>query len=75
MGTVPNIDFDHFPQQGSFKGRHVRVCFNYDSSRSIGGTVIRDDNEDPGLMIIQLTDGRVVLSTECMYSLELENLS
>lgn len=64
-----DVGFDTFPVQGSFKGRRVRVCFNYDSSRTIEGTVVREDIEEPGRMIIQLDDGRVVLSTECMYQL------
>lgn len=68
MGKVAAIGFDRFPNQGEYKGRRVRVCFNYDSSREIMGTVIRDDAEEPGRLIIQLDDGRVVLSTECMYS-------
>ena len=67
MGEVSTISFDSFPKQGIYKACRVRVCFNYDSSRSVDGTVIRDDAEEPGRMIIQLDDGRVVLSTECMY--------
>lgn len=66
--NVATIGFDRFPKQGAFKGRRVRVCFNYDASREVMGTVIRDDEEEPGRLIIQLDDGRVVLSTECMYS-------
>lgn len=61
------IDFDSFPQQGAYKGTRVRVCFHYDASRTIEGTVLRDDTEEPGRMIIQLDDGRVVLSTECQW--------
>lgn len=68
MGEVATISFDGFPKQGQYKGRRVRVCFNYDASRELMGTVIRDDAEEPGRMIIQLDDGRAVLSTECMYS-------
>jgi len=66
MDLVTTIGFDRFPQQGVYKGRRVRVCFNYEAC-SIDGTVIRADAEGPGRMIIQLDDGRVVLSTECMY--------
>jgi len=68
MGEVSNVGFDRFPKQGKYKGRRVRVCFNYDASLEIMGTVIRDDAEEPGHLIIQLDDGRVVLATECMYS-------
>lgn len=74
MSSTPNgglnlgtIGFDSFPKQGAYKGSRVRVCFNYDSGRTVDGTVLRDDAEEPGRMIIQLDDGRVVLSTECMY--------
>lgn len=68
MGVVASIGFDRFPQQGMFKGKTVRVCFNFDSTRFVEGVVLRDDTEEPGRMIIQLDDGRVVLSTECQYS-------
>jgi len=64
---VDTIGFDRFPRQGDFKGSVVRVCFDYDPSRIVEGTVIRDDVEEPGRMIIQLDDGRVVLSTECQW--------
>ena len=63
------VGFDRFPEQGPFKGREVRVCFDFDPSRTVEGTVIRCDAEAPGRMIIQLDDGRVVMSTECQYQL------
>ncbi|ETT46573.1 hypothetical protein BSK66_28430 [Paenibacillus odorifer] len=68
MGVHQNISYDKFPKQGELAGKEVKVCFNYDSSKTISGTVIRDDVEEPGLMLIQLSDGRVVKSTECQYS-------
>lgn len=68
MGEVVTIGFDRFPKQGLYKSSRVRVCFNYEAGRSIDGTVLRDDAEEPGRMIIQLDDGRVVLTTECMWS-------
>ncbi len=64
---MDTISFDRFPKQGDYKNRRVRVCFNYDTTAQIEGTVIRDDAEEPGRMIIQLGDGRVVLSTECQW--------
>jgi hypothetical protein len=70
MGVVENISYDKFPGQAEDKGRRVKVCFNYDSSKVIGGVIVRDDLEKPGLMIIRLDDNRYVLSTECMYSYE-----
>jgi len=69
MGLVRNIGFDRFPEQGKYKGRTVRVCFEYDLSRTVDGVVIRDDAEFPGRTIIQLDDGRVVLASECQFQL------
>lgn len=69
MGIIPAVGFDRFPKQGSFLGKRVNVCFDYDTTRTIGGNVIRDDAEEPGLMLIHLDDGRVVRSVECQYSL------
>jgi hypothetical protein len=67
MATHPNIGFDKFPKQGSEIGKQVKVTFNYEFNKMIMGTVLRDDIESPHLMIIQLADGRVILSTECQY--------
>lgn len=67
MGCVKTIDSERFPRQGRFLGKMVRVCFNYDTSRTILGQVLRDDLEEPGLMIFRLEDGRHVLSTECQW--------
>lgn len=39
-------------------------------SKKIEGTVIRDDVEDPHLTIIKLDDGRIILGTECQYSIK-----
>jgi hypothetical protein len=58
-----------YPRQGDFLGRTVEVCFDYDVTRSYRGKVIREDIEGPGLMLVQLEDGRVVRSVECQYRL------
>ena len=58
-----------YPKQGSYLNRQVKVCFNYDTSKTVKGTIIRDDETAPGLMIINLDDGRTVLSTECQYQM------
>lgn len=71
MDAESPIDFDRFPKQGDMKGRVVLVCFDCDTSRTMCGTVLREDIEEPGRMIIQLDDGRAVLSTECQYSLRI----
>lgn len=70
MGVHPNISHDAFPKHGSFLHKRVRVCFNYDPSNQVLGTVVRDDDEEPGRAIIALDDGRYVLTTECMWSPE-----
>ncbi|WP_065218055.1 MULTISPECIES: hypothetical protein [Butyricimonas] len=72
MGVEKNISMDKFPKQhlpedsvmGGI-GRIVNVCFNYDSAKRIRGVIIRDDKEYPGVTIIRLVDGRIVLSSEC----------
>lgn len=70
MGVVATVGFDKFPKQGPWLGKRTRVCFDYDTSREVMGTIVRDDNEEPWKTIISLDDGRVVLATECMYSPE-----
>lgn len=68
MGVVKNVGFSKFPKQGKFLKRRVEVCFNYDPSNRIEGEIVRDDSEEPGVLIIKLDDGRYVLATECMYA-------
>ncbi len=70
MGTQQNITHDRFPAQGSFVGKRVHVCFHYDTSRKVEGTIVRDDGESPNVTIIRLDDGRHVLATECQYGLK-----
>ncbi len=67
MGVHANISAEKFPKQGSFVGKQVNVCFNYDSGRMFPGVCIRDDMEEPFLTIFHLDDGRAVLATECQY--------
>lgn len=67
MGVHQNIGYDKFPKQGGDLGKKVNVCFNYESNKIIKGKVVRDDIEEPYLMLFQLEDGRVVRSTECHY--------
>ncbi|MBU8834399.1 hypothetical protein [Mycolicibacterium goodii] len=68
MGSVPNIGMYCFPKQGSYLGQRVTVCFHYDTEVTIGGEIVRDDAEQPGVAIIKLDDGRHVLTTECMWT-------
>jgi len=65
-----NIGINTFPKQGDYLGKNAKVCFNYDTSKIIKGTIVRDDSEDPFLCIIKLEDGRYVLASECQYSPE-----
>ena len=61
------ITIKDYPKQGTFKDKRVVVCFDYDTSASIGGVCVRDDVSEPHLTIIKLDDGRHVLGTECQY--------
>lgn len=45
----------------------VEVCFNYDTSKTYEGYIIRHDATEPYTTIILLNDGRAVLDTECQY--------
>jgi hypothetical protein len=69
MGCHDNITYERFPKQGDWLGKRVDVCFHYDSSRTIGGTIVREDEEAPWLCIIRLDDGRHVLTTECQHTM------
>jgi len=57
-------------EQGSFVGRKVEVCFNYDTSKLLEGVVVRDDVEKPYEGFILLDDKRLVSMVECQYSLK-----
>lgn len=68
MGVVANIGYSEFPKQGPWLGQRTRVCFRYDTTKTIMGTIVRDDREEPGRTIIRLDDGRYVDGTECQHS-------
>ncbi|MCV7360902.1 hypothetical protein [Mycolicibacterium neworleansense] len=59
-----------FPVQGRFKDRRVIVRFLGNPSATFAGRIVRFDVADPFVTIIKLDDGRYVLATECLYSLE-----
>ncbi len=69
MGCVKGVGINEFPEQGSYLGRKVTVCFNYNTKDTITGIIVRDDVTEPYKTIIALADGRFVLTTECQYSL------
>lgn len=68
MGCVSTINAFKFPNQSGHVGTRCKVCFHYDTTRWIMGTVIRDDIEEPHETLIKLDDGRTVRATECQYS-------
>lgn len=68
MGCHRNIAIDKFPAQTDWLGKRVDVCFHYQADKKIGGQIVRDDKEEPGVMLFKLDDGRYVLATECHYS-------
>jgi hypothetical protein len=67
MGCVKNVGYDEFPAQGDNLGKRVNVCFNYDTSRTIAGRIVRDDITEPFATIIKLEDSRYVMANECQY--------
>lgn len=67
MGCSESVGIDKYPKQGRFLHYRVRVCFHYDTSRVIEGTMVRNDMEEPYLSIIKLDDGRYIMSTECQF--------
>ena len=70
MGCVNGIAYDKFPEQHEkFLNKRVKVCFHYDTSKSVKGYIVRYDIEEPFKSIIKLDDGRYVLGTECQFSL------
>lgn len=67
---MSSVGVDTFPDQDpDWINQRVRVCFDFDASKTVTGTVVRCDSEAPGRMIIKLDNGRYVLSTECNYQL------
>jgi hypothetical protein len=70
MGVHQNVNYDKFPKQGEWLNKKAKVCFNYDSSKTVSGVIVRDDMEEPFITLIQLDDGRIIRSTECQYSIE-----
>lgn len=69
MGCVKTIDTYSFPKQSAFVNRRCSVCFHYDTSSQLQGTIIRDDREEPFETLIKLDDGRIVRADECQYSI------
>lgn len=68
LSKVASITFDTFPAQRDNLGREVKVCFHSDTSKTLKGTIVRADAEDPFVDIIQLENGKYILTTECQYT-------
>lgn len=70
LNEVNNLMFENggYPKQGNLLNQRVSVCFNYDTSKTIDGTVLRDDHEAPFKSIIRLDDGRHITMGECQYT-------
>ena len=68
MGVVKGITATEWPEQTDWLHGRVKVCFDYDPSQFVLGTIVRDDKVAPSRTIIRLDDGRHVLGTECQYS-------
>lgn len=71
MGCIDTIDWYKFPAQSGMVNRRVKVCFHYDTSHFVNGTLIRDDREEPFETLIKLDDGRVIRGVECQFSLSM----
>lgn len=56
-----------FPKQTDNVGQKVKVAFNYDTSVTYFGTIVRDDEVAPYVSIIKLGENKYVLSFECMW--------
>lgn len=67
MGCDPNITATDFPVQGIHLRSRAKVLFHFGGPELLG-TIVRDDMSAPFRTIIQLDDGRFVLSSECQYS-------
>lgn len=70
MGVHQNITTNSFPRQGDWLHKEVEVFFHYDTKNMFAGKIVRDDLQEPFLTIIQLDNGKFVLTTECQYSLK-----
>lgn len=67
MGCHKNIDIDKFPKQSGRVGQKTEVCFRYNPNDKLDGEIIRDDVEEPFMMLFRLTDGRIVSDLECQW--------
>lgn len=64
-----NLNINKFPSQGSSLGKRVKVYFNGNFSKSVGGTIVRDDIEYPCITIIRLNGGNYVTGQEVEFEI------
>lgn len=69
MGVHKNINIHKFPKQDSSIGKTVNVYFNYNTTESIKGIIVRSDIEDPFRTIIKLENNTYIEAVECQYQL------
>jgi len=67
MGVVKKITHTSFPTQSDWVGKDTKVTFHYDTAKTIRGTIVRDDKEEPWVTIIRV-EGRYILGTECQHT-------
>lgn len=66
---MKNINYDEKPKQSDWLNRKVVVCYNYETDKTENGVIVRCDEVQPGIMLIQLESGFILRSTECQYRL------
>lgn len=69
MGCISTITAYKFPKQSEYVNRRCKVCFHYDTTKLLNGTIIRDDREEPFETLVRLDDGRIIRGAECQYSI------
>lgn len=70
MGCVKTISKYSFPKQSGHVNQRCEVCFHYDTSQTVDGTIVRDDREEPFETIIKLDNGHIIRGVECQYSIK-----
>lgn len=70
MSNERIITHKKFPKQGHFLNKKTKVAFNFDTSHTLNGVIVRHDHEEPFVVIIKLDNGRYVLGKECQFQPE-----
>lgn len=56
-----------YPPQRPTVGCRVKVVFHFDERQIFPGVIVRDDKEEPYVMLVQIGEGQFVLGTECQW--------